>query len=123
MKKNYYKLLLAAIGMSANLLHAQCPSITCPGNITVNNDAGTCGAVVTLPPPVGVNTCGTTTKTYNYTGAIVTGTVPAGVTNVHIEARGAEGGHNNSSTTLSGLGAMMSGDFTVTPGQQLKILV
>ena len=61
--------------------------------------------------------------TYNYTGSIETYTVPAGVTCITIEARGAEGSNNNSSTYLSGKGATAVGDFSVTPGQQLKILV
>lgn len=61
--------------------------------------------------------------TFNYTGTIDTYTVPVGVNTIHIEARGAEGGHNTSSTTTAGLGAIMSGDFAVTPGAQLKILV
>ena len=33
------------------------PSITCPGNITVSNDAGACGAVVDYVPPVGTDNC------------------------------------------------------------------
>ena len=33
------------------------PTITCPANITVNVDAGTCGAVVTYTPPVGTDNC------------------------------------------------------------------
>jgi len=61
--------------------------------------------------------------TLNYTGSIVTWTVPNGVTVVRIEARGAQGGFNTNSTTSAGLGASMRGDFTVTPGSQLKILV
>ena len=37
------------------------PTITCPANITVNNDAGQCGAIVTYTAPVGSDTCGTST--------------------------------------------------------------
>lgn len=124
MKKIYshFFLFTFAIG-AANALSAQCPAITCPGNVTINNDPGNCGAVYTFTPPVGINTCGSTTLTFNYTGAIQTWTVPVGITSLHIEARGAEGGHNNNSVTTAGLGASMSGDFTVTPGQQIKILV
>ncbi len=64
-----------------------------------------------------------TTTTFNYTGAITTFTVPACVTSVTIEARGAQGGYNPSSTTQSGLGAIMIGTFNVTPGQTLNVLV
>ncbi|HEU4718753.1 MAG TPA: T9SS type A sorting domain-containing protein [Bacteroidia bacterium] len=64
-----------------------------------------------------------TTVTYNYTGTIDMFTVPSCVTSITIEARGAQGGQNTSSTTTSGLGATMIGTFSVTPGDQLKILV
>ncbi|MCG2420611.1 hypothetical protein K8089_16440, partial [Aequorivita sp. F47161] len=33
------------------------PTITCPGDITVNNDPGICGAAVTWTAPVGVDNC------------------------------------------------------------------
>jgi len=56
--------------------------------------------------------------TFNYTGNIVTYTVPAGVTNISVEAFGAQGGNTN-----GGLGAQIYGEFTVTPGQVLNILV
>lgn len=62
-------------------------------------------------------------QTFNYTGTIQTFTVPACVTTLTIEARGAQGGYNTSSGTQPGMGAIMIGTFTVTPGQTLKILV
>lgn len=65
----------------------------------------------------------TVTDVIPYSGAIITYTVPACVTSVTIEARGAQGGYNTSSTTQPGMGASMIGTFTVTPGQQLKVLV
>ncbi|HEY1019922.1 MAG TPA: HYR domain-containing protein, partial [Sediminibacterium sp.] len=57
------------------------------------------------------------TTTFNYSGTIVNYTVPAGVTKLTITTKGAQGGNNG------GLGASMQGDFLVTPGQVLKILV
>jgi hypothetical protein len=64
------------------------PVITCPANITVNNDPGTCGAFVTYTAPIGTDNCpgattaqtgglgsgstfqiGTTTETYTVTDA------------------------------------------------------
>ncbi len=59
------------------------------------------------------------TQTFGYTGAITTWTVPAGVTSVTINAKGAQGG---TSTGTGGLGANMTGTFAVTPGQVLSIL-
>ncbi|MER7960242.1 PxKF domain-containing protein [Streptomyces sp. NPDC096030] len=44
-------------------------------------------------------------------------TVPAGVTSIHIEADGAQGGQNG------GLGAHVTADMNVTPGQQLDVYV
>lgn len=100
-----------------------CPVITCPGNVTAYSDSISCGTVVTFPAATATDPCNVTTVTFSYTGSIVTWTVPAGVTSIHIESRGASGGNNGSSTIAPGLGAIISGDFTVTPGQQLKILV
>lgn len=58
-----------------------------------------------------------------FTGNIDTWTVPAGVTSITIEARGAEGGTDPSSAINGGLGSTMVGDFTVTPGAVLSVLV
>tara|TARA_B110000037_G_scaffold171537_1_gene194748 strand:- start:503 stop:2446 length:1944 start_codon:yes stop_codon:yes gene_type:complete len=55
--------------------------------------------------------------TYDYTGSIDNYTVPADVTSIRIETRGAQGGNDG------GLGAIMIGDFDVTPGEVLTILV
>lgn len=124
MKKNYARLLVAAFALTGfgNAI-AQCPTITCPGNVTLTNDVASCGAVYTFTAPVGTDPCAISTQTFNYSGSIVNWTVPAGVTSLHIIAKGAQGGQNTNSGVTSGLGASMEGDFTVTPGQQLKILV
>lgn len=98
----------------------QCPTITCPQNITVNNDPGSCGATVVYNTPVGIDNCGggpPISQSFAYTGTIDTFIVPAGITSVHIEANGAQGG------TGGGLGARMTGDFTVTPNDTLLIVV
>lgn len=100
-----------------------CPVITCPGNVTAYSDSTSCGTVVTFPAPTATDPCSINTVSFSYTGSIVTWTVPAGVTSIHIESRGAQGGNGGSSPIAPGLGAIISGDFAVTPGQQLKILV
>lgn len=56
--------------------------------------------------------------TFNYSGTIETYIVPDGVTQISIDAFGAQGGNTN-----GGLGAQIYGEFTVTPGQVLNILV
>ncbi len=58
--------------------------------------------------------------TFSYNGAIQTYTVPAGVTSINITAAGAQGG---GLINGGGLGASMSGAFTVTPGEILYIVV
>jgi gliding motility-associated-like protein len=67
------------------------------------------------------NTIISGTQTIGYTGAISTFTVPAGVTKMTIDTRGASGG--NTGGRIGGKGARMVGEFTVTPGQVLKVLV
>lgn len=55
------------------------------------------------------------------TGSIVPFTVPTCVTSLHVLAAGAQGG--NAETTTGGFGATMEGDFTVTSGTVISILV
>jgi len=55
------------------------PQITCPANITVDTDPGTCEAVVTYTPPVGTDNCpGATTSLTSGIGS--GGTFPIGTT-------------------------------------------
>ncbi len=62
-------------------------------------------------------------STFNYTGAIQTYTVPAGVTFISISGSGAAGGDVTDFAATGGNGAIMSGVFAVTPGQVLNLLV
>ncbi|MCB9224919.1 MAG: HYR domain-containing protein, partial [Crocinitomicaceae bacterium] len=39
------------------VLDTELPTIACPGNITVSNDAGVCGAIVNYSVPVGLDNC------------------------------------------------------------------
>jgi hypothetical protein len=59
---------------------------------------------------------------FAYTGSIASYTVPAGVTSLTIEAMGAQGA-SSAAGFVGGLGAKMKGDFSVTPGDQLLVLV
>jgi hypothetical protein len=52
------------------------------------------------------------TQTFNYTGSLQTFTVPAGVTSLTMDVRGAQGGDAQG---IGGLGARMQGNLTVTP--------
>ncbi len=58
MKKKLLKISLGFGVLFASVsVNAQCPTITCPGNITVDVDPGTCGAVVNYTTPVGEDLC------------------------------------------------------------------
>lgn len=124
MRKQLQKsgLIMASL-LLASQSWSQCAQITCPPNATITADSGSCSAVYTYPTPQGIDMCNSFSDTISFSGVINSWSVPAGITEVTIEARGAEGSNNTSSTVPAGLGAIMIGDFTVTPGQTLSILV
>jgi uncharacterized protein YjdB len=80
--------------------------------------------IVTVNPmPAAIATGGGGTSTFNYTGAIQSYTVPAGVTSLTIAASGAQGGNTTGGIPASGgFGANMGGTFAVTPGHVLNII-
>lgn len=122
MKRSLLKL---AIGLGfvslGGAAFAQCPTITCPSDVTIPNDGGTCEAVYNYTEPVGTDPCSATNQTFTYTGAMETFVVPAGINSVTIETWGAQGG--NDGTVLGGLGGYATGTLAVTPGQTLYIYV
>ena len=61
------------------------------------------------------------TSTFNYTGAVQTFTVPAGVTSIDVEVSGAAG--QSVGGSVGGNGGKATGTLTVTPGQILNIYV
>lgn len=64
-------------------------------------------------------------QSFSYTGSIVNWTVPAGVTSISVDAKGAQGGSQPEfGINYGGRGArIVANNITVTPGQTLKILV
>ncbi len=62
-------------------------------------------------------------QTFEATGSIDSFVVPDCITALTIEAFGAEGGGGVAGSVLGGRGARMKGDFTVTEGDELQILV
>ncbi|MFZ1783605.1 MAG: PKD-like domain-containing protein [Ferruginibacter sp.] len=95
------------------------------GNIAsfTATNAGTAPVVATVtvtPSTTSGGGGGPITQTFNYTGAMQTFTVPAGVTSLQLSALGASGGN---SPGLGGLGGSAQGDLAVTPGQVLHIYV
>ncbi|MBK8555546.1 MAG: HYR domain-containing protein [Lewinellaceae bacterium] len=100
----------------------EAPTIVCPGDISVNNDPGICGAVVPFDDPAVSDNCTIVFPTtgaidFPYTGGLQTFIVPAGVTSIEVTSKGAQGGNSG------GLGASMTGTFNVTPGEVLNIFV
>ena len=84
-------------------------------------------AVVTCPSytPATSNTVAATySMAATFTGTIGTYVVPAGITSLRIITKGAQGGNmTNTYPSQGGQGAIMQGDFCVTPGQVLKYIV
>jgi gliding motility-associated-like protein len=73
--------LTASCSFTVTVIDAQAPVISCPGNITVNNDAGVCGAVVTYATPVGTDNCAGAITTM--TAGLASGsTFPIGTTTI-----------------------------------------
>lgn len=59
-----------------------------------------------------------------YTGSIQTYVVPAGIFALNVECSGAQGGDGQDPVTSpGGIGAYVSGDIVVNPGDQLNIIV
>ncbi|WP_321288847.1 HYR domain-containing protein [uncultured Sunxiuqinia sp.] len=59
------------------------PTISCPANITVDTDPGTCEATITIGPPTVNDNCITTTITNDYTNTDnASSTYPIGSTNI-----------------------------------------
>ena len=66
------------------------------------------------------------TTTYSYTGAVQTYTVPAGVTAISVDIRGAKGGGTACYSTyqsIGGCGGRVQATINVTPGHVLNITV
>jgi hypothetical protein len=66
---------------------------------------------------------GFTTATFNFTGAAQTWVVPAGVTSIRIKTQGASGGLASLTANTAGGGAVIEGEYVVTPGSTITILV
>ena len=79
-------------------------------------------ACLALPAAAGADT-----QTFNYTGAAQNFTVPAGVTELTVDAYGGAGGNSATGTTpdggLGGLGGRATATIPVIPGEALEVNV
>lgn len=122
MKRNILKIVFGVTSCFAMYsIKAQCPKISCPTNIIVNNDSTNCGAVINYSSPTGIDTCGSGSQTFSYTGGQQIWIVPAGVTSITVDAYGAQGGANW--VNNDNFGGHVQADLLVTPGDTLYIFV
>jgi hypothetical protein len=100
----------------------------CSNDITATTDSAVCGAVVTFQTPVASENCSLQSRTFTYTGAQETFTVPSGVTSVIVDVNGAAGGQGyvyyyGYPNGNPGLGGKVQATLAVTPGQVLYLNV
>ena len=75
------------------------PTIACPADITVNNDAGMCGAIVNFPVATGFDNC---SVTVSQTGGLASGSAfPVGVSTVEFTATDGSGNTEVCSFTIT----------------------
>src|SRR5262249_270520 len=80
-----------------------------------SGDSGPCGASGAFTPP---STC-----TYSPTNVEDTFVVPAGVTSIHVVAKGASGGTGDNGGAGGGLGATVTADVSVTAETTVYVAV
>jgi 5-hydroxyisourate hydrolase-like protein (transthyretin family) len=112
-----------------NVLDTQLPVIECPADIIVENDPEVCGAVVTYDLPMVEDNCELPATSgiasFFYTGDVQEFIVPDGVTSLIVNLFGAQGGNGTEgpSPGVGGLGANVSGEILVNPGDVIHVFV
>jgi hypothetical protein len=92
--------------------------------ITVDADPTSADAMIDGGPG-GIDACVpmSGTLTFDFTGTIQTFVVPPCISTITIDTFGAQGGSTSQSPAIGGNGARATGDFAVTSGAMLAILV
>ena len=85
--------------------------------------AGNRLCLLALVASAALGTAQTSPQTFNYTGGQQTFTVPAGVTMITIQAKGAQGGTAILSTGTPGKGGSVTATIPVTAGESLHVFV
>ena len=118
---------LSVCTFNVTVVDKEAPIIAnCPGNLAVANDKDACGATFTYTAPTVTDKCTFQQKTFNYTGTPVSFVVPAGVTSISVDLKGAAGGrtyYNRSIFSFPGFGGQTQTTIPVSPGQVLVIHV
>jgi hypothetical protein len=78
----------SSISLTFTVTDGIAPTVNIPQNITVSNDSGQCGAVVTLPTPTATDNCGLDTVYYDYSSGSF---FPVGTTTVTVTAVDVDG--------------------------------
>jgi hypothetical protein len=110
-----------AVGTTVTLAPTANPASAFVGWSGGCSGLGACDIDVTGPVTIEARFdpgCVSGSQTFVFTGAIELFTVPLGCTTLTIDASGAQGAH-----AAGGLGARVTGLFTVMPGEQLRVLV
>jgi hypothetical protein len=102
-----------------------CFTVNTNGYYRASITDGTCNTVYSDTTSLNIQTAGTGSSTFNFTGAYQQFIVPACIDSVTITCYGAQGGNVTGQSPFpeGGLGAIMSGRFAVSPGQVLTIVV
>lgn len=119
-----------ATGATPSTSSAQNPSFTygSTGSYTISltvTDA--LGCTATQSQNITVQNCPSMpmgqSQTFNFTGSAQTFVVPACVTSLQVDVRGAQGGQGSSGNGAGGLGGRVQTTMTVTPGETLFVYV
>jgi uncharacterized integral membrane protein len=94
--------------------------------VALGSGVASVGLLSAAAPAGATSSCtGTTTVTCTFSGSADSVTVPPGVTQATIDAKGAQGGNSAQRVTPTpgGLGAEVKASFSVTPGETLNVVV
>ena len=88
--------------MSITVTDGQLPNVSCPNDINVPSDAGSCDAALTISLPIANDNCGITTVKNDINNSLnASGTYPLGITTVTWTATDVNGNTQQCSTTVT----------------------
>ena len=99
--------------------------LSCPSDVTVDNDPGECGAIVTYPPPTYTGNCGTVTVSQESGTFFPVGTTPVTVTGTRLDGTSDSCSFN---VTVNDTEALVVGDASVDkpslwpPNHQMELV-
>jgi gliding motility-associated-like protein len=92
----------ATCSFDVTVIDAEAPSVSCPANITQNNDAGDCGAIVNYTEPIGTDNCALSAGSTFLASGISPGNIfPVGTTTNTYTVQDLEGNSTSCSFTVT----------------------